>query len=289
VRQGRFTALFVLICVAFPAPLVAAEQSARNQWWWDESWWSGGKLEVEQTLPVSTRKTSYRNGDVEVPVTILRPKDDKKYPGVLFVHGRRGFDDLVQLHATRLAARGFIVFAPDLFTGRFITKMPIEHDYAIEGDLNKGVDEFLKSKEISSRKVCFYSHTRGGYFTLKVAVAMKRQEKDIVCYVSYYPHWQDPNAPEALQVYSYAPEINDFTLPAMIFVGELEQYQRKRVIDSSVDTLRSKNRLITYVIYPGVGRGFDFRPENVRTFADDLASKDAIARAARFMRTYLVK
>jgi len=268
---------------------MAAEPSARNQWWWDEAWWTAGKLDVEQTLPVKSRKTSYKNGDVEVPVTILRPDDNKKYPGVLFVHGRRGFDDLVQLHATRLAARGFIVFAPDLFTGRFISKMPIEHDYAIEGDLNKGVDEFLKSSEISNKKVCFYSHTRGGYFTLKVAVVMKRQENGIACYVSYYPHWQDPNAPEPLQIYSFAPEINDFTLPAMIFVGEHEQYQRKRVIDSSVETLRAKGRTITYVIYPGVGRGFDFRPENVRTFADDLASKDAIARAARFMRQQLAK
>jgi carboxymethylenebutenolidase len=54
-----------------------------------------------------------------------------------------------------------------------------------------------------------------------------------------------------------------------------------------VDTLRQKRRPITYIVYPGVGRGFDFRPENVRTFADDLASKDAIQRAAAFMRSHL--
>jgi len=190
----RHIAMFVLLAsIVQPVPTTAAEPSARNQWWWDETWWTAGKLDVEQTLPVKLRKTAYKNGDVEVPVTILRPDDNKKYPGVLFVHGRRGFDDLVQLHATRLAARGFIVFAPDLFTGRFISKMPIEHDYAIEGDLNKGVEEFLKSSEISSKKVCFYSHTRGGYFTLKVAVAMKRQENGIACYVSYYPHWHTPS------------------------------------------------------------------------------------------------
>ena len=286
--QRFFSTLVGLLCLSLTIP-AAAETTARNQSWWDEAWWSAGKLDVEETLPVRTRKTSYSNGDVEIPVTILRPDDNKKYPGVMFVHGRRGFDELVQLHAARLAARGFIVFAPDLFTGRFIGRMPIEHDYAIEGDLDKGVEDFLRSSEINSRKVCFYSHTRGGYFTLKVAVVMKRQENGIACYVSYYPHWQDPNAPEALQVYSYAPEIDDFTLPAMIFVGEQEQYQRKRVIDSSVETLRVKGRPITYVIYPGVGRGFDFRPENVRTFADDLASKDAVARAARFMRQQLAQ
>ena len=29
---------------------------------------------------------------------------------------------------------------------------------------------------------------------LKVATTFKRQENDIACYVSYYPHLQDPNA-----------------------------------------------------------------------------------------------
>jgi len=36
-----------------------------------------------------------------------------------------------------------------------------------------------------------------------------------------------------------------------------------------------------------VGRGFDFRPENVRTLAYDMASKDSVQRAARFMRHHL--
>jgi len=265
------------------------QKSARDAWWWDEGFWSQGKLPMVENHPVTTRDLSYKNGDVEVPALLARPKDSKKYPGVLFVHGRRGLDDLVRLHVIRLAARGFVVFAPDLFTGRFITKMPIEHDYALEDDLNAGVDALVKLPGITGKKICTYSHTRGGYYTLKLAVTKKRQKKDVACYVSYYPHWQDPNAPEPLQIYSYAPEINDFDIPAMIFVGEHEQYQRKRVIDSSVDTLRSKKRDITYVIYPGVGRGFDFRPDNVRVFADDLASKDAIHRAAQFIRKYLGK
>ena len=41
------------------------------------------------------------------------------------------------------------------------------------------------------------------------------------------------------------------------------------------------------IVYPGAGRGFDFRPGNVRTLADDLASQDAIQRAARFIRKNL--
>ena len=190
-------------------------------------------------------------------------------------------------HAKRLAARGFVLLAPDVFSGRFVEKFPIEHDYALEGDVNRGVDHLLTLPDISSDRICLYSHTRGGYFTLKVAVTHKRQEKEVACYVSYYPHLQDPNAPEPMQVYRYATEADDLVIPAMIFIGDEEQYQRRRSIETAVKAMQAKGRPAELFIYPGVGRGFDFRPENVRTFADDLAAKDAIQRAAAFMRKHL--
>jgi len=121
-----------------------------------------------------------------------------------------------------------------------------------------------------------------------VAVTKGRQDKDAACYVSYYPHMQDPNLPEPMQVYRYALEADDLKIPALIFIGENEQYQRRRPIEMAVQSLREKGRPVRLIIYPGVGRGFDFRPEHVRTFADDLASKDAMRRAAAFMRRYLV-
>jgi carboxymethylenebutenolidase len=136
-------------------------------------------------------------------------------------------------------------------------------------------------------KACLYSHTRGGYYTLKVATTFRRQEGDIACYVSYYPHLQDPNAPEPLQVYGYAPEVDQLTLPVLVFIGAEEQYQRRRVIETSIQRLREKDRDARLIIYPGVGRGFDFRDDSIRTFADDLASKDAVQRAATFMRRHL--
>ncbi|MDH5356114.1 MAG: dienelactone hydrolase family protein, partial [Gammaproteobacteria bacterium] len=156
-----------------------------------------------------------------------------------------------------------------------------------EKDVDAAVDVLLARDDISSDKACLYSHTRGGYYSLKVATTFKRQENEIACYVSYYPHLQDPNAPEPQQVYGYAPEIDGLILPMLVFIGDEEQYQRRRVIETSIEVMQSKGREARLIIYPGVGRGFDFRPENVRSFADDLASKDAIQRAARFMREHL--
>jgi len=76
-------------------------------------------------------------------------------------------------------------------------------------------------------------------------------------------------------------------LPTRIFIGEYEQYQRRRSIETAVKAMKNAGRDVKLIIYPGVGRGFDFRPPSVRTFADDLATKDSNERIARFIAKHL--
>ena len=260
-----------------------------QKWWWSDDWFDHGKLEIPDNYEVLERDVSYVNpaDDTDVPAVLFRPKADGEFPGVLFQHGRRGLDDLVKRLARRMAARGFIVLAPDVFTARFIDRFPLEHMPETEGDVNAGVDFLLAQPDVSTSKICLYSHTRGGYYALQVAVKFKRQEKDVACYVSFYPHLQDPDATEPMQVYRYAAEIDDLNLPTRIFIGEYEQYQRRRSIETAVRFMKSQKKDVRLIVYPGVGRGFDFRTGNVRTFADDLATKDSVQRAASFMHQHL--
>jgi len=265
----------------------AHEEKQDNSWWWSDGWWNQGQLTPVENFEVDVKWDTFDSNGVDVPFMVARPKKKGNYPAVLFQHGRRGLDELIQKHARRVAARGFVVLAADIYKAHFIGTHPIEHDYELEKDVNNALSVLLKRKDISSKKACLYSHTRGGYYTLKVATAFKRQQKNVSCYVSYYPHWQDPNAPEALQVYAYAAEVDQLEIPTLVFIGDEEQYQRRRAIEAGIESLTAKNRPARLVIYPGVGRGFDFRPENVRTFADDLAAKDALQRAAIFMKQQL--
>ncbi len=260
-----------------------------EKFWWSDEWFINGVMNVPDNFEVEERDVSYINplDDTEVPAIVYRPKGDGKYPGVLFQHGRRGLDPFIQNLARRLAARGFVVLAPDVYSARFIDILPIEHDPITESDVNAGVDYLLSLPDLSSSKICLYSHTRGGLYTLRVAVAFERQKKDVACYVSYYPHWQDPNAPEPAQVYRYHRDLNELEIPALVFIGEYEQYQRRRSIETAVSFMKRSGKQVRLIIYPGVGRGFDFRPPNVRTFADDLAAKDALVRATAFMKAAL--
>ena len=259
----------------------------KEKLWWDDAWWEDGKISTPSNYDVEMKRITYMNGDTEVPAYLFTPKKPGKYLPVLFQHGRRGLDELTLRLPKRLAARGFIVLAPDAWNARFIEKYPMEHDYDVEGDVAKGFDVLLKQKNVKGNKACAVSHTRGGYMALKALVTYKKQEQNVACYVSYYPHWQDPNKPEPMQVYRYAPEVNNLKVPVMVFFGEHEQYQRMRSIMEGIKTLEEKGRKPQLIVYPGVGRGFDFRPQHVRTLADDLAAKDAVQRTEDFIRKHL--
>jgi len=284
-----------LLCVALGAPPAAATHEPwatirfpqdEDKSWWDADWWERGRMPVPGNHDVRTRAAYYRSSDAEVPVEIHAPQGAGRFPVVVFLHGRRGIDEVTRLVPLRLAALGFTVVAPDLFSGRFIDKFPVRHDPLLEDDAAAAIDFALSLPEARGQsKVCIVSHTRGGYYALKALVTKQRQPKT-ACYVSYYPHWQHPEAPEAMQVYQYAPEVDELRVPVLVFFGEHEQYQRYRPILAGIQSLRDKKRDARVVVYPGVGRGFDFRPPEVRTLADDLATRDSLQRAAAFIRAH---
>lgn len=255
--------------------------------WWDEGWWEEGKLTIPQNHDIDITSVTYMDADVEVEAYLFKPKEPGKYLPILFQHGRRGLDSWTLPRIKRLAARGFIVLAPDMFGTYMQPPYPIEHNYIFDSHVAKGVDVLLQREDILGNKICTVSHTRGGYMTLKALVEYKKQDDKVACYVSYYPHWQDPNSPEVMQIYQYATEINELNVPTLIFIGEDDQYQRIRPIMAGVDVLKERGIDTQLIIYPGVGRGFDFRPIHVRTFADDLATKDANQRTAAFIREHL--
>lgn len=286
------------ILPALALVLLALPAAAQNPWttqrfpqdqdkaWWDAQWWERGWLPVSASYEVASRSASFRSAGAEVPVEIFSPQGARA-PVVVFLHGRRGIDELTRLVPLRLAARGFVVVAPDLYSDRFIDRMPIRHDPVLEDDAARAIDFALGLPEARGQaKTCVVSHTRGGYYALMALVAKGRQEK-VACYVSYYPHWQDPNAPEPMQVYQYAPEVDGLRMPVLVFLGEHEQYQRARPVLAGIDSLRKQKRDARLIVYPGVGRGFDFRPPQVRTLADDMAAQDAMRRSAEFIGVHL--
>jgi carboxymethylenebutenolidase len=224
----------------------------------------------------------YRSGDVDVPAMAAMPRDPGRYPGVLFVHGRSGLHDRLKAEAQRLAERGFVVLAPDYHTGRFIPENPIEHDPATERDVELGID-FLKAlPNVRSGPIGVVGVSRGGYHAALLGV--RRPEVGAV--VGYYPHLANPNAPEPVQVYRYMPEVEQWRVPALLMVGELDHQLRREQVIRVAERLRQRGIDVELAVYPGAQRAFDFRRNN-RTLGDDLARQDALDRTTRFLKRVL--
>ena len=113
--------LSTLLATMAGSALAASYAPAQNPvgedgWWWQPQWWQEGRIDEPQNYQVEVHWTEYANGDVEVPAMIARPKAPGRYPAVLFQHGRRGLDELLQLQVKRIAARGFDFRPPSVRT-----------------------------------------------------------------------------------------------------------------------------------------------------------------------------
>lgn len=232
---------------------------------------------------VDVRSVEYRSvDDVEVPAVLARPRGSGRLPGVLFVHGRSGWHERLKAEAVRLAERGFAVLAPDYHTGRFIPENPVAHDPKTETDVERGL-EYLKSVHgVRPGRLGVVGISRGGYHAALLGV----RRPDVGAIVGYYPHLQNPNAPEPDQVYRYMPEVEQWRVPALLMVGDRDHQLRRELVVRVAERLQQRGIDVELVVYPGAQRAFDFR-RNGRTIGDDLARADALDRAARFLHRAL--
>ena len=229
-------------------------------------------------VEVEERLIEYRSGDVDVPAFVAVPRAPGPHPAVLFVHGRSGWHDRLKAHAVRLARHGFVVLAPDYHTGRFIPENPIAHDPATELDVERGLDALRAVPGARAGRVGVVGISRGGYHVLLLAV----RRPEVAALVGYYPHLANPNDPEPVQVYRYAPEVDQLRVPALLMVGDRDHQLRRELVLRVGARLGELGRPVEVVVYPGAQRGFDFR-RNDRTVGDDLARDDAMRRTAAFL------
>lgn len=104
--------------------------------------------------------------------------------------------------------------------------------------------------------------------------------------VGYYPHLASPNAAEPVRVYRYMPEVEQWKVPALLMVGELDHQLRREQVVRVAERLKERGAPVELVVYPGAQRAFDFRRNN-RTVGDDPAREDALNRTVRFLNRVL--
>jgi carboxymethylenebutenolidase len=225
-----------------------------------------------------------KNKDVEVPVEIARPAGAGPFPPVLFIHARRGYEDEERAHVRELASQGFLVAAPDWQKGRLIDRWPVPHDPATEGDVEAALDALLGHKDACKGPAGIVGVSRGPYYALRLAA---RRPGDVAAIVSYYGHFQDPNAPEPQQIYSFAPEVQRIRAPVLMLIGEQDFEARRLTNGRAFYALWERGVPVELQMYPLARRAFDFRRD--ASPEEKAATKHARQRAAEWLRRWLPK
>ena len=227
-------------------------------------------------------KSSARVGSYDVPLEIAKPAGAGPHPPLLYIHAKRGFEDEDRAHMRELAAQGFLVLAPDWQSGNMIERWPDRHYPESELDVEAGLDALLKRTDVCKGPVGIVGISRGPYFAIRLAA---KRPRDIAAIVSYYGHFQNPNAPEPQQLFSVAPEVLTINTPVLMLIGDGDFELRRIVNGRAFYALWSRGVPTEMQMYPLARRAFDFRRD--ASPEEQTATRHARARAKDWLSRHL--
>ncbi|MCR4302809.1 MAG: dienelactone hydrolase family protein [Gallionella sp.] len=231
---------------------------------------------------VTIEKMTVMSADVEVPVEIAVPSGKGPFPPVLYIHAKRGYDEVDQRHITTLAEQGFLVMAPDWQSGRFIERWPAAHNPATETDVEAAMDKLINHPNACRIPIGIVGYSRGGYYSIRLAA---RRGKDIAAIANYAGHMQSPNAPEPEQLFSVAPEIAQINTPMLFLIGEQDFELRRMNGGRAFYSLYERGVPAEIQYYPLARRAFDFR--NDQSPEEKIATRHARERVKNWLRQYM--
>ncbi|MDH4189616.1 MAG: dienelactone hydrolase family protein [Betaproteobacteria bacterium] len=230
----------------------------------------------------SLEKFPLRHGATEVPVEVAKPRGRAPFAPVLYIHAKRGFEDVDREHMRALAADGFLVLAPDWLAGNMLERWPDRHYPETEADVEAALDALVARTDVCKGPVGIVAKSRGPYFAIRLAA---KRAKDIAAIVSYYGHFQNPNAPEPQQLFSIAPEVRMISSPVLMLIGDADYELRRFVNGRAFYALWERGVSVEMQMYPMARRAFDFRPD--ATPEEKIARRHAALREREWLRRWM--
>jgi carboxymethylenebutenolidase len=139
---------------------------------------------------IQAEHMKYPGATGEVRAYLVRPKDDKKLPGVVVIHEIRGLVPHIEDVARRVALEGFLAIAPDALTPLGGTPEDPDKAPPLMGQLDKQATmnnylaavRYLKAHPFSTGKIGVIGFCWGGGMANQLAV----NSPDLSAVVPYY-------------------------------------------------------------------------------------------------------
>ena len=195
-----------------------------------------------------------------------------KGPGLLVLHAWWGLNETMKALCTRLAAEGFVAFAPDLYHGKVAATIEDA------GILSSGLDETRAKADVADAVAFLTEHadpaghglgvigfSLGAYFALGLSV-------------------DDPDRVRAVVIF-YGTGGVDYTRSKATYLGhfaETDPYEPEASVSGLEESLRAAGRSVAFHTYPGTGHWF-FEPDRPDAYNEG-AAKLAWERTAAFLR-----
>jgi carboxymethylenebutenolidase len=240
-------------------------------------------LSAAGTAPAQTlQKSTVRHGSVEVPVEIALPAGRGPWPPVLYIHAKRGYEDVDREHIRALARDGFLVLAPDWLAANMIERWPDRHVPESEDDVAAALTALRAHPQACRQPVGIVAKSRGPYFAIRLAAARPLEVGPIV---AYYGHFQHPNAPEPQQLFSTAPEVQQIRSPVLMLIGDADFELRRMVNGRAFYALWERGVPVELQMYPMARRAFDFRAD--QSPEEKIAARHAAQREREWLKRWM--
>jgi len=198
-----------------------------------------------------------------------------KGPGLLVLHPWWGLNETMKALCGRLAAEGFVTFAPDLYHGKVaatIKEAEILSSKLNEMQANSDIAEavtFLSERaNLSGPGLGVIGFSLGAYYALGLSL-------------------EDPDRVRAVVVF-YGTRGADYRRSKAAYLGHFAQtddFEPASEVSSLQDALRTAGRPVSFHTYPGTGHWF-FEQDRSDAY-NEVASELAWERTLAFLREVL--
>jgi len=211
-------------------------------------------LPTQAQAQIKTMDITIKSGDEDIKAFVAIPEGKGPFPGIVVIQEWWGLNDWIKDNAKRMAGKGFVAIAPDLYRGQ-VTEDPkvagqlrkgMPNDRAVR-DLKAAVDKLASMDNVQKNKIGSIGWCMGGQLSLQAALADPRITSCVMCYgaVVTDPAKLKPLNAKVLGVFGE----DDMGIPA---AGVREFEGALKTAGKAVEKIN---------IYKGAGHGF-MRPRN---------------------------
>jgi carboxymethylenebutenolidase len=203
---------------------------------------------------VQTKEITIKSGNDAFKAFVAMPEGNGPFPGVVVIQEWWGLNDWIKDNAKRLAAKGFVAIAPDLYHGQ------VTDDPKVAGQLAKGlpkdramsdlkatVDTLTAMSNVKKDRIGSIGWCMGGALSLQLALRDERVKSCVMCYGS---------------VVTDADKLKTLHATVLGIFGEDDKGIPATGVRMFEEALKTSGKSVEKInIYKGAGHGF-MRPSN---------------------------